>query len=59
MLIYVDKKCPNEAMVVSRKNLSYAEKSLGDIHKSYLENYFRLKMPSSVGYQCQKQLYTY
>lgn len=23
------------------KNLSYAEKSLGDIHKSYLENYFR------------------
>lgn len=53
------KKCSNEAMVVSRKNLSYAEKSLGDIHKSYLENYFRLKMPSSVVYQCQKQLYTY
>lgn len=37
------KKCSNEAMVVSRKNLSYAEKSLGDtsIHKSYLENHFR------------------
>lgn len=35
MPIYVDKKkCSNEAMIVSRKNLSYVEnkKSLGDIY---------------------------
>lgn len=34
------KKCLNEVMVVFRKNFSYVEKFLGDIYKSYFENYF-------------------